>query len=107
MISVNCETLYSKNMSFIDNIEKLHKKPDHIKRRILLASVFVLMFIVVSVWVSTLRITLGKEGPKNSQVSSPLSVFFGIIKGGVDAGVNGVMGSVNKLKQNYEPKQGE
>ena len=104
---MNYETLYSKNMPLIDNIEKLHKKPDHIKRRILLASVFVIMFIVVSVWVSTLRITLGKEGPKNSQVSSPLSVFFGIIKGGVDAGVNGVMGSVNKLKQNYEPKQGE
>ena len=96
-------------MAIIDNIEKLNKKPDHIKRRILLASVFVLMFIVVSVWVSTLRITLGKESPKDSQVSSPLSVFFGIIKGGVDAGVSGVMDSVNKLKQdkNYEPKQGE
>jgi len=94
-------------MPLIDNIEKLHKKPDHIKRRILLASVFVLMFIVVSVWVSTLRITLSKESPKDSQVSSPLSVFFGIIKGGVDAGINGVTGSINKLKQDYEPKQGE
>jgi len=94
-------------MPLIDNIEKLHKKPDHIKRRILLASVFVLMFIVVSVWVSTLRITLSKESPKDSQVSSPLSVFFGIIKSGVDIGVNGVVDSVNKLKQNYEPKQGE
>ena len=94
-------------MPLIDNIEKLHKKPDHIKRRILLASVFILMFIVVSVWVSTLRITLGKESPKDSQVSSPLSVFFGIIKGGIDVGVNGVMGSVNKFKQDYEPKQGE
>jgi len=94
-------------MPLIDNIEKLHKKPDHIKRRILLAGVFVIMFIIVSVWVSTLRITLGKESPKDSQVSSPLSVFFGIIKGGIDVGVNGVMGSVNKFKQDYEPKQGE
>ena len=94
-------------MPLIDNIEKLHKKPDHIKRRILLASVFVLMFIVVSVWVSTLRISLGKESPKDSQVSSPFTVFFGIIKGGVDAGVNGVTGSINKFKQDYEPKQGE
>ena len=94
-------------MPLIDNIEKLHKKPDHIKRRILLAGVFVIMFIIVSVWVSTLRITLGKESPKDSQVSSPLSVFFGIIKGGVDAGINGVTGSINKLKQDYEPKQGE
>ena len=94
-------------MSLIDNIEKLHKKPDHIKRRILLVSVFVLMFIVVSVWVSTLRITLGKESPKDSQVSSPLSVFLGTIKDGVDVGISGVVDSVNKLKQDYEPKQGE
>ena len=93
-------------MAIIDNIEKLHKKPDHIKRRILLASVFVLMFIVVSVWVSTLRMTLGREDQKDSQVSSPLSVFLASSKGGVDAGVSGVMNSVNKLKQN-EPKQGE
>ena len=63
-------------MAIIDNIEKLHKKPDHIKRRILLASVFVIMFIVVSVWVSTLRMTLGRESQKDNQVSSPLSVFF-------------------------------
>ena len=57
------------------------------------------MFIIVSVWVSTLRITLGEKSPKDSQVSSPLSVFFGIIKGGVDAGVNGTMNSINKLKK--------
>ena len=94
-------------MSFIDNIEKLHKKPDHIKRRILLASVFVLMFIIVSVWVSTLKVTMGREGQKDSQVSSPLSVFFGIIKGGVDASVSGVVNSISKLKQNNEPQQGE
>ena len=85
-------------MPFIDNIEKLHKKPDHIKRRILLASVFIIMFIVVSVWVSTLRIALGEKTQKDSQVSSPLSVFFSIVKGGVDASVNGVVNSVNKLK---------
>ena len=65
------------------------------------------MFVVVSVWVSTLRITMGRESKKDSQVSSPFSVFFGIVKGGIDAGINGVVGSVNKLKQDYEPKQGE
>ena len=94
-------------MSLIDNIEKLHKKPDHIKRRILLVSVFVLMFIIVSVWVSTLRISSGKESPKDSRISSPLSVFLGTVKDGVDVGISGVVDSVNKLKQDYEPKQGE
>ena len=68
-------------MAIIDNIEKLHKKPDHIKRRILLVSVFVLMFVVVSVWVSTLRITMGRESKKDSQVSSPFSVFSVLLRG--------------------------
>jgi len=94
-------------MSFVDNIEKLHKKPDHIKRRILFIGVFVIMFIIVSVWVSTLRITLGGEKKQENQVSSPLSVFFGIIKGAVDVGVNGVTDSIGKIKQDYGTEKGE
>lgn len=94
-------------MSFIDNIEKLHKKPDHIKRRILFIGVFVMMFVIVSVWVSTLRMTFGGEKKKESQVSSPLAVFFGIIKEGVDAGVNGVADSIGKIKQDYGARKGE
>lgn len=94
-------------MSFIDNIEKLHKKPDYIKRRILFIGVFVVMFIVVSVWVSTLRVTLGDKSEKENNVSSPLSVFFGIIKGSVDAGVDGVRNSIGKIKQDYGTKERE
>ena len=94
-------------MSFIDNIEKLHKKPDHIKRRILFIGVFVIMFIIVSVWVSTLRVTLGVEIKQESQVSSPLSVFFGIIKGSLDVGVSGIKDSVGRLKQDYGSEKGE
>lgn len=93
-------------MAIIDNIEKLHKKPDHVKRLILFVSIFVVMFVVVFVWVSTLKTTLERENEKDSQVSSPFSVFFGIIKEGVDASVSGVTGSINKLKQN-EPKREE
>ena len=63
-------------MAIIDNIEKLHKKPDHIKRRILLASVFVLMFIVVSVWVSTLRMTLGREDQKTAKFPRLFPFFW-------------------------------
>ena len=75
-------------MAIIDNIEKLHKKPDHIKRRILLVSVFVIMFVVVSVWVSTLRMTLGREDQKRQPSFLASFRFFGIVKGGVDASVN-------------------
>lgn len=94
-------------MSFINNIEKLHKKPDRVKRMVLFTSIFVIMFIVIVVWISTLKATLGQENNKDNQVSSPLSVFFGIIKGGVDVSINRVTGSINKLKQDDESKQGE
>ena len=72
-------------MAIIDNIEKLHKKPDHIKRRILLASVFVIMFIVVSVWVSTLRMTAGAGKPERQSSFFASFRFFWHCQGGVDA----------------------
>ena len=67
-------------MAIIDNIEKLHKKPDHIKRRILLASVFVVMFIIVSVWVSTLRITLGEKAKKTAKFPRPFPFFSALLR---------------------------
>lgn len=94
-------------MSFVDNIDKLHKKPDHIKRRILFIGVFVMMFIVVSVWISTLRVTLGDENKKENNISSPLSVFFGIIKESVSVGVKGIKDSIGNIKQDYGTKERE
>lgn len=85
-------------MSFVDNIEKLHKKPDHIKRRILFIGVFVMMFVIVSVWISTLKVTLGDKNKKENNISSPLSVFFGIIKDSVNVGVKGIKDSVGGIK---------
>ena len=67
-------------MAIIDNIEKLHKKPDHIKRRILLASVFVIMFVVVSVWVSTLRMTLGREDKKTAKFPRHFPFFSVLLR---------------------------
>lgn len=95
-------------MPIIDNIEKLHKKPDSVKRLILFAIVFIAMFIIVFVWISTLKVASGeREGKKDSQISSPISVFFGIVKESVNASVDGVANSIGKLKQDYEPNQGE
>lgn len=85
-------------MSFVDNIEKLHKKPDHIKRRILFVGVFVMMFVIVFVWVSTLKVTLGDNNKKENNISSPLSVFFGIIRDSASAGIKGIKDSVGGIK---------
>ena len=93
-------------MSFIDNLENCIKTGPHQKAD------FAGQCFCYNVYYC-FRLGLhfkndaGAGRPKDSQVSSPLSVFFGIIKGGVDAGVSGVIDSVNKLKQDYEPKQGE
>lgn len=89
-------------MAFIDKIENIQRKPDHIKRWILFAGVFVIMFIIVFIWVSTLKVTLGgNEGEKKNVVGSPLSIFGDIIKDGVGAGVEAVYNSPSRSsKQN-------
>lgn len=90
-------------MAFIDKIENIQRKPDHIKRWILFAGVFVIMFIVVSVWVSTLKVTLGDNngGENENAVGSPLRVFSDIIKDGVSAGVEAIYNSPSRFsKQN-------
>ncbi|RJQ30741.1 hypothetical protein C4572_03670 [Candidatus Parcubacteria bacterium] len=92
-------------MSLIDKIENLQKKPEHIKRRVLFASLFVIMFLVVTVWVSTLKISLGSS-EEESQVASPISTFFGIVTGSVDVAVSGIKDSFGKIKEIGEIKEG-
>lgn len=89
-------------MSLLNKLETIQKKPERIKRRILFVSLFVLMFIVTAVWVSTLKVTLGNGGGvKEAAISSPFSVFKDIIGDSVSIGFSGVKNSFNKLKQNY------
>lgn len=89
-------------MAFIDKIENIQRKPDHIKRWILFAGVFVIMFIIVSVWVSTLKVTLGdnNDGEKKNAIGSPLRVFGDIIKDGIGAGVEAIYNSPSESEQN-------
>lgn len=88
-------------MAFIDKIENIQRKPDHIKRWILFAGVFVIMFVIVSIWVSTLKVTLGENGGEKKNIAgSPLSIFGDIIKDGVGAGVEAIYNPPTKSKQN-------
>lgn len=76
-------------MSFLDKIEEMQKKPDHIKRRVVFAGVFIIMFLVIAAWVSTLKIKLGNEQGKTT-LSSPFSVFKNIISETVEEGLSGL-----------------
>ena len=79
-------------MSLIETIENVHKKPEYLRRRVLYVSMFVIMFIVIAVWASTLRITLGET--KGEEVAaSPFTVFkdmakesYGMLEGAFEQG---------------------
>lgn len=93
-------------MILLNKLETIQKKPERIKRRILFVSLFMLMFIITGVWVSTLKITLGKgENAKEASISSPFSVFKDIVGDSVEMGIGGVKDSLSKLKQNYGSSQ--
>jgi len=96
-------------MSLLNKLETIQKKPERIKRRILFFSLFMLMFIITAVWVSTLKVTLGskEDSAKKTSISSPFSVFKDIIGDSVGMGVDGVKDSLGKLKQSYGESQGQ
>lgn len=91
-------------MSLLDKIEKLHKKPDHIKRRILFASLFIVMFTIVAAWVSTLRITLrhNDDNKGKDNQASPIFLFGSIIKDSIVVGAESLGSSINGLKDKHE-----
>ncbi|QQG45825.1 MAG: hypothetical protein HYY55_02475 [Candidatus Niyogibacteria bacterium] len=42
-------------MSFLDQIEKLQKRPARSRERILVSSVIIIMILIVAVWIQTTR----------------------------------------------------
>ncbi|MCK6462299.1 MAG: hypothetical protein L6Q29_00530 [Candidatus Pacebacteria bacterium] len=90
-------------MSLIDKIENMQKKPDHVKRRIVFVSLFVIMFIIVAAWVSTLRLTTGESLKKETAVSSPFAVFKEMVEDGVAqmaGGLSDMAGSLDEAETN-------
>jgi predicted PurR-regulated permease PerM len=70
-------------MSFFERLEELRKKPEETRRRILAISLTVLMFAVVILWLSTIRIGLKTEEKKSSvSAPSPLKVLKESFQGG-------------------------
>lgn len=52
-------------MSLIDKIEKLQKKPEHFRYKVLVFTLIVLMAVVVFIWVSLMSVSI-----KNVQINS-------------------------------------
>ncbi len=67
-------------------IEKLQKKPESFRKKILAAALFVIMFIIVAVWFTTLRLSFGSDqGAKkidapSSFIKEDILSFYGFIK---------------------------
>ncbi len=62
----------------LNYIEKLQKKPEHIRRRILYIVVIIFMFIIITIWESTfsLRTSAQNVSVKNKiEARSPTSVL--------------------------------
>jgi len=79
-------------MSLIETIENVHKKPEYLRRRILYVSMFVVMFIIIAVWTSTLRVTFA-ETKGDEVAASPFTVFkemvsesYGMLEGAFEQG---------------------
>ena len=88
-------------MSLIEKIENLQKKPESIRRRILFASVIVLMFVIVIVWIFTLNL-FSKNKEKAETNHTPFNVFGGLIKDVYDVSLGSIKEAVEQLKNQFE-----
>jgi hypothetical protein len=83
-------------MSLINKIENLQKKPEAIRRRILVASVIAIMFLVVVVWIFSLNLSLEKE-QKNETSFTPFKIFGGLVKDAYDVSAGSVKSAIDNL----------
>jgi len=89
-------------MSFVDKIENLQKKPEVIRRRVLFFTVAAVMFIIISLWIVTL-----KYSPKNSENQdnasvSPFNVLSGLFKETYQMSAGSVKTGFDKLKEQFK-----
>ena len=72
-------------MSFLEIIEKIQKKPEHIRRRILILSTIIIMAIIIAMWLINLTLStqtmIAKEQPSSP---SPFLVFWQTIKSSIE-----------------------
>jgi hypothetical protein len=92
-------------MSLMSKLENLQKKPESIRRRVLLVSVAVIMFFVVVIWVTTFKIST-RETRGASIDFTPFKILKSLVKDGINltvAGAKEAFDQIMKLKN----EQGE
>lgn len=87
-------------MSLITKLENLQKKPEILKKRLLIISMAVFMFIVVVIWVTTFKFSLEKD-KKLETASTPFAIFRNLAKDGLRFPKVGVEKGVDLVKQFY------
>ncbi len=67
-------------MTVLDHIEQIQQKPDHIKRRILVTIIGVVMTGIVIVWLISLKYSLAIQTNKNNEKEhiseSPFALIY-------------------------------
>lgn len=63
-------------MPLIDKIEKIQKKPESYRKKILFASLFLCMSVIVCVYFITLKFSFSFE-KKNESIAAPVEVLSG------------------------------
>lgn len=73
-------------MSLMNKIEDLQRRPESVRRRVLFVSLAVIMFVVIAVWVSTLKVTLGASlnAEKAQSVYTPFGAIADVFKDGIE-----------------------
>ena len=83
-------------MSFIDKIEEVQKKPEAIRKRILFITMAVAAFIVIFIWVSTLKFSLSAKESMATDFT-PFKIFRDIFKDTISLGASAASGGVKEI----------
>ncbi|MBU3925656.1 hypothetical protein KJ763_00605 [Patescibacteria group bacterium] len=98
-------------MSLIDKIENLQKKPEAYRKKVLFASLTVIMILIIAIWISTFNLSFSKK-QKEEMTSSvaPLEVLKGDwddLKETAGSPIKDIKNIFNSIKDNYEKRGSE
>ena len=60
-------TCYIAKMSLLDQLEKIQKKPEPTRQKIMVAAVIIIMAAIILIWSSTIDLSLEKTDYKQTQ----------------------------------------
>lgn len=91
-------------MSLIDKIEKLQKKPEPYRRRVLFITTILIMVLIIIFWVSFLDFSLEKEKIATKKNPEPFDVIkkdLGTLKNNTVSFWTRAKGLLNELNKLY------